>query len=68
VLLFETMEEVKRFLEGLERATPNGYKPFVKAEMDHGWMKPAVRVWGTSELHIEAALLWGRVKALALLE
>jgi len=67
IVLFRTTEEARRFMAGLERAVPDTLKPFFKAEMDHGWPYPAVRVWGTSESHITAALLWGKAKVLAIL-
>ncbi len=54
VLIFETEEAKVKFKEALEKAT------FGRAlvEEDHGWHRPALRVWGVMPSQIIAASAW----------
>jgi hypothetical protein len=54
VLIFETEEAKLQFKEALEKATFGR----VLVEEDHGWPKPALRVWGAVPSQIMAASTW----------
>lgn len=64
VLIFKEVRDQEAFREALEKVSLGR----AVTQPDHGWPKPALRVWGVNPSHVLAASIWTGFESEVVLE